>query len=194
MFSVTVFTALLGSGFQRRMFPFLWFPELSPTSACRLSFDFSLDSRLGLHSLGTHLTENIASNSSSIVACLRSCCLATVAFAKPFHSNGCLCWLHSYCFEQICHNTREKLDWTESEQGLIGGVLWRTLRFITSNIFRQLNNIIVNLWMCTAFRFCFRYYPSSTYTHIRILAELNLNSFCLPFLPPYVRMKQFDKL
>jgi hypothetical protein len=33
VFSVTVFSALLGSGFQQRTFPFLWFPELSPTSA-----------------------------------------------------------------------------------------------------------------------------------------------------------------
>jgi hypothetical protein len=37
VFSVTVFTVLLGSGFQRRTFPFLWVPELSlasPTSFC----------------------------------------------------------------------------------------------------------------------------------------------------------------
>jgi hypothetical protein len=36
VFSVTVFTALLGSGFQRRTFPFLWVPELSPASATKL--------------------------------------------------------------------------------------------------------------------------------------------------------------
>jgi hypothetical protein len=33
VFSVTGFTPLLGSGFQRRTFPFLWVPELSPASA-----------------------------------------------------------------------------------------------------------------------------------------------------------------
>jgi hypothetical protein len=37
--SVTVFTALLGSGYQRRTFPFLWVPELSPTSATSFSTD-----------------------------------------------------------------------------------------------------------------------------------------------------------
>jgi hypothetical protein len=47
VFSATVFTELLGSGFQRLTFPFLWFPKLFPASAssfcncqltaCRLS-------------------------------------------------------------------------------------------------------------------------------------------------------------
>jgi hypothetical protein len=32
-FSVTVFTVLLDSGFQRQMFPFLWVPEVSLASA-----------------------------------------------------------------------------------------------------------------------------------------------------------------
>jgi hypothetical protein len=38
VFSVTVFTALLGNGFQRRTFPFLWVLELSPSSATIFSF------------------------------------------------------------------------------------------------------------------------------------------------------------
>jgi hypothetical protein len=24
--------------------------------------------------------------------------------AEPFPSNGCFCWFHSFCFEQMCHN------------------------------------------------------------------------------------------
>jgi hypothetical protein len=35
---------------------------------------------------------------------LQISCLATGAFPEPFSSNGCLYWLHSFCFEQICHN------------------------------------------------------------------------------------------
>jgi hypothetical protein len=66
-----------------------------------------------IYSLGT---ENTTSNSSSTVprACclvmalvlcmLWSCCLTTGMFAELFPSNGCLCWLHSSCFDQICHN------------------------------------------------------------------------------------------
>jgi hypothetical protein len=42
-------------------------------------------------------------NGSGIVACLQSCCLETCVFAEPPTSNGHLCWLHSSCFEQICH-------------------------------------------------------------------------------------------
>jgi hypothetical protein len=62
--------------------------------------------------LGTDHTENIISNSSTIVAWmpvatitwwLLSCCLTTAMFLEPFHNNGCLCWLHNSCFEQICH-------------------------------------------------------------------------------------------
>jgi hypothetical protein len=30
-------------------------------------------------------------------------CTATVT-AESFPSNGCLCWLHRSCLEQICHN------------------------------------------------------------------------------------------
>jgi hypothetical protein len=56
VFSITVFTALLGNGFQWRMFPFLWVPELFLASAtsfcnsqltctdCWLSLNSSLDS------------------------------------------------------------------------------------------------------------------------------------------------------
>jgi hypothetical protein len=36
MFPVTVFPALLGSGFQRRTFPFLWVPEISPCVSYQL--------------------------------------------------------------------------------------------------------------------------------------------------------------
>jgi hypothetical protein len=38
VFSVTDFTALLDSGFQRRTFPFMWVPELSLASATTVSF------------------------------------------------------------------------------------------------------------------------------------------------------------
>jgi hypothetical protein len=47
----------------------------------------------------------LLSDGSSIVACLRSCCLATGVFAEPFSSNGSLCWLHNSGFQQKCHNT-----------------------------------------------------------------------------------------
>jgi hypothetical protein len=66
-----------------------------------------------LYSLGTDLTEDTASNSPSLVACLSvsaitwrllSHCLSTDVFTKPFPSNGCLYCLQNYCFQQICHN------------------------------------------------------------------------------------------
>jgi hypothetical protein len=37
VFSVTLFTVLLGNVFQRRTFPFLWVPNLSPASATSCS-------------------------------------------------------------------------------------------------------------------------------------------------------------
>jgi hypothetical protein len=46
----------------------------------------------------------LLSNGSGIVVCLWSCSLATGMFAESFPYNGCVCWLHSSCFEQICHN------------------------------------------------------------------------------------------
>jgi hypothetical protein len=39
---------------------------------------------------------------SGIAACLWSCYLATGVFAKPFPSNGCLCWLPSSCLLLLC--------------------------------------------------------------------------------------------
>jgi hypothetical protein len=61
-------------------------------------------------SLGKDRTENTVSNSSSTVAlfsngsgtvaCLQICCLAKGLFAKPFHNNGCLRWLHIYGCQQ----------------------------------------------------------------------------------------------
>jgi hypothetical protein len=52
VFSVMIFTVLLGSGFQWQTFPFLWVPELSLASATSFcnSLDRSVDSRLGLYS------------------------------------------------------------------------------------------------------------------------------------------------
>jgi hypothetical protein len=36
---------------------------------------------------------------------LRACLLwPSCDILSPFPSNGCLCWLHSSCVEQICHN------------------------------------------------------------------------------------------
>jgi hypothetical protein len=75
-----------------------------------------------LYILGTDCIENTSPNSSSIVAtrsfrtdsvadiasqlphcCLLVfCCVATGVFAKPFHRNGCLYWLKSFCLEKIC--------------------------------------------------------------------------------------------
>jgi hypothetical protein len=28
-------------------------------------------------------------------------------FEEPFPSNDCLCWLHTSCLEQICHNVSQ---------------------------------------------------------------------------------------
>jgi hypothetical protein len=96
VFSVTVFTALLGNGFQCRTFPFLWVPELSPAwptaticlqTLSRLTRNGSWSS---LCSLGTDRTENIASNTYSVVACvsaaaitwqIMSHCIATAVSA-----------------------------------------------------------------------------------------------------------------
>jgi hypothetical protein len=106
-------------------FPFSWVPELSPasaTSVCnsQLTACLQTPSRLtgdgswaSLYSLGTDRTENSASNSSCIVACvsvatitrrLQSHCLATGVFTEPFRGNGYFCWLHHSCFQQTCHN------------------------------------------------------------------------------------------
>jgi hypothetical protein len=62
VFSVTVFTALLGSGFQQQTFTFLWVREQAPASA--ISF---YNSQLTGY---TDRTENTASSSLSIVACV----------------------------------------------------------------------------------------------------------------------------
>jgi hypothetical protein len=85
IFSVTIFTAVFGSGFQRLTFHFIWVLELSPASttetlnwlnACRNSLDSSSDYRLGfyndswpsLYRLCTDHTQNTVSNSLYIVA------------------------------------------------------------------------------------------------------------------------------
>jgi hypothetical protein len=100
-------------------------PPTLLTAVSRLSHKRSCSS---LCSLGTDSIENSPSNSYSIVASLRYrtdrientafhllrccvlqvCCLATGVLAEPFPSNGCLCWLHSSCLEQICHNIYSK--------------------------------------------------------------------------------------
>jgi hypothetical protein len=58
----------------------------------------------------------LLSTGSVIVACLRSYCLATGVFAEPFPKNDCLCWLHSSCLEQICHNTYRASEWCDGAQ------------------------------------------------------------------------------
>jgi hypothetical protein len=76
-----------------------------------------------LYSLGTDRIGNTSPNSSLVASrnyrmdgventasqllhcsVLRICCLATGVFAESFPSNGCFCWLHSSCLEQICHS------------------------------------------------------------------------------------------
>jgi hypothetical protein len=124
VFSVTVFTALLGSSFQWWMFPFLWIPKLSLASttsisllttanlnwltACRLSLTLYSSTHNGswslLYSLGMERTENTASNHSSVIA-LASVVAHHATATEPLPSNGhvcrafpsnsCLCWLHS---------------------------------------------------------------------------------------------------
>jgi hypothetical protein len=118
VFSVTDFTALLGSGFQRQTFPFLSHQLLtshncsSQLTACRLSRLTGNGSWSSFYSLGTDRTENTASNGSSIASLsvpaitwqLLSHCLATGMFAEPFPSNGCLWWPYNSDFRQTCHN------------------------------------------------------------------------------------------
>jgi hypothetical protein len=57
----------------------------------------------------SYRTDRVENTASQLLHCclLRICCLATGVFAEPFPSNGCLCWLHSSCLEQICHNIRK---------------------------------------------------------------------------------------
>jgi hypothetical protein len=45
---------------------------------------------------------------NTILAWLRSCCLATRGFAEPFPSNRYLCWFHNSSFQQTCHNINER--------------------------------------------------------------------------------------
>jgi hypothetical protein len=54
----------------------------------------------------SYSTDRVENTASQLLHCyvLRICCLATSVFAESFSSNGCLCWLHSSCLEQICHN------------------------------------------------------------------------------------------
>jgi hypothetical protein len=124
VFSLMVFTALLGSGFQWRIFPFLWVPKLFMASAAATLNWLPADSlsthwppcngsRSLLYSLGMDRTANTTSSSSSLVASTSvvaftwwplSHYLAMAVFTEPFLSNGCLCWLHSSDFQQTCHN------------------------------------------------------------------------------------------
>jgi hypothetical protein len=101
-----VFTALLGSGFQRRTFPFLWVPELSPAPSCcssqlagylqtlSLSLSRLSGSWSSLYGFGTDRTEDSSSVACVAVAAIKwrllSYCLATGVFAEPFPSNGCV--------------------------------------------------------------------------------------------------------
>jgi hypothetical protein len=113
VFSVTVFTALLGNVFQQWMFLCSqahslagWRPSHTSNSRLRtISVLTRNGSWSSVYSSGTDRTEN----ASSITACmsvaaitwwLLSHCLATGMFAKPFHNNGCLCWLHYLAFSR----------------------------------------------------------------------------------------------
>jgi hypothetical protein len=129
MFSVTVFTALHGSGFQRWTFPSSGFPtcprphlpdsllsqlQLSSDclqNLCRLNCNGSWST---LHKPRTGRTRNAASTSFSVVLCfcaaattwrILSHCIATAVYKQPLTSNGCLCWFQNSGFQQICHNT-----------------------------------------------------------------------------------------
>jgi hypothetical protein len=46
----------------------------------------------------------LLSNGTGTVATLKKCCLAMDVFLALFSSNGCICWLHSYCYTQTCHS------------------------------------------------------------------------------------------
>jgi hypothetical protein len=50
----------------------------------------------------------VENTASKLLHCcmLRICCLAMDMFAEPLPSNGCVCWLYSSCFNQICHNVK----------------------------------------------------------------------------------------
>jgi hypothetical protein len=86
-----------GNGFQRQLFLFLWVPELSlcpshNNSWLTLNNYYSHNHTCSsLYSFGIDCTENAASDSSSIVACI--CCLVRLqyccVFMKLLPSNGC---------------------------------------------------------------------------------------------------------
>jgi hypothetical protein len=79
-------------------------PFSSPPSTRRVTVEDTT-----ARTLGTDLTENIASNSFCIVAFV--CAAGVTCFGcrgnvptEPLPSNGCLFWFHSYAFEPSCHN------------------------------------------------------------------------------------------
>jgi hypothetical protein len=54
--------------------------------------------------------DTLLSDGSFIVACLRNPSLATGIFAKPFRSNGCLCWLNNFGRHQTCRSMYNKMS------------------------------------------------------------------------------------
>jgi hypothetical protein len=77
------------------------------------------------YSLRKDRTENTVNNSSPIAACVSVAvitwwllihCLTTGFFAEPFHSNGCLFWLHNSGFLQTYDNTRTYTCYRSQEE------------------------------------------------------------------------------
>jgi hypothetical protein len=93
VFLVTVFTALLGSVYQRRTFPILG----SISSHIMAS---------GPRYISSVRTAQKTPPPTALFL-LRVCLLLLLprngCVAEFFHSNGCLCWLHSSGFQQTCH-------------------------------------------------------------------------------------------
>jgi hypothetical protein len=92
-----------GNGYQRRTFPFLWDPELSPASATatlvwltnqlsKLLYDY----RIVLLITCRH----VPSRKHRFPLLLHPIAVVDIClFAKPLLSNGCLWWLYSSCVE-----------------------------------------------------------------------------------------------
>jgi hypothetical protein len=144
VFSVTVFTALLGSGFQQWTCPFLW-PQLPASatlnwlSACRLSLLTDWLMAPGpRYSLGTDPTENTSPNSySGVTSCSyqhgprRDHCFPQLLHCYVLHSRYLAmvvslapqCWLSA--------DTPQHSEWHAKWKPHLGASKWYKKEFST---------------------------------------------------------------
>jgi hypothetical protein len=106
---VTVFTSLLGNGSNSGYFSAVGFVSLQAGHHLRLTSNTSnccLRTLLKWQLILTQTTSSIIVWMSVVITWWLLChCLMTDMFAELLLSNGCLCWLHSFGFQQTCGNT-----------------------------------------------------------------------------------------